>query len=241
MDGCQADEDDDLVRLGVACRATASGGYMFRMSDKGVQRLCETRQTEQRRKRRVWINLCMGCFAFSLWAAPAHASKERVCWNRDAHLNVPLAAELLRSECRVFIEQREREKQEDGVGERDCGATQRTCQYSRISIFSTVGMCLCGSSWLYKNEGWEKKGIGKGRGKWVGRAQNTPLRHPHNIGGQNHVRMIQYEFSWRIQNCWKHYCKFAVVWLKGLPNFWWKLICTLIRSLVRVQDEPNAS
>lgn len=28
---------------------------MFRMSDKGVQRLCETRQ---RRKRRGWINLC---------------------------------------------------------------------------------------------------------------------------------------------------------------------------------------
>lgn len=49
-----------------------------------------------------------GCFAFFLRAAPAHASEERVCWNRDAHLNVPLAAELLRSERRVFIEQRER-------------------------------------------------------------------------------------------------------------------------------------
>lgn len=73
-------------------------------------------------------------------------SEERVCWNRDAHLNVPLAAELLRSECCVFIEQREREKQEEGVGERDCGTTQRTCQYPGLSIFSAVGMCLCGSS-----------------------------------------------------------------------------------------------
>lgn len=80
--------------------------------------------------------------------------------------------------------------------------------------------CACVGAADCKNEGWEKKGIGKGRGQWVGRAQNTPLRHPHNIGGRNHVRMIQYEFSWRIQNCWKHYCKFAVVWLKGqTPQF----------------------
>lgn len=34
--------------------------------------------------------------------------------------------------------------------------------------------CACVGAADCKNEGWEKKGIGKGRGQWVGRAQNIP-------------------------------------------------------------------
>ncbi|KAL1280132.1 hypothetical protein QQF64_014732 [Cirrhinus molitorella] len=107
------------------------------MSDKGAQRLCETRQTEQRRKRRVRIN-------------PRRAALLSLY---ELHL-------LMRAKRETERGRNRRREWERGIVALHNGPANIP-----VSPSLAPWACACVGAADCKNEGWEKKGIGKGRGQ----------------------------------------------------------------------------
>lgn len=163
-----------------------------------------------------------GCFAFSLRAAPAHASEESLLesWCSSQCAAGGWAPQI-RAPC-VYRTERGRNRRREW--ERGIVALHNGPANIPVSPSLAPWACACVGAADCTNEGWEKKGIGKGRGQgyngWEGLKIPPYVTHTwgfffFNIRGQNHVRMIQlnimkWKFCWRIQSCSKRYCKFAI-------------------------------